>query len=240
MNKTIRILFVFSLLLNVILLAFLFCNSMEIKDNKDYFNFSKYKYSNIRPDDNGIPNAVFIGNSITENWMNVNPGFFYSNGYICRGTGGQTSSQLLLRFHQDVVSLKPQIVVINAGTNDIAGGDGFYDLEFTLNNIKSMVDIAHANDIAVILTAVLPAKEYKTSYFNTVTDVQPKIDELNNEIKLYAKAKNISFADFNELMRDDKGYIKESMTFDGVHPNIEGYKVMELLIKAVMDNILTE
>lgn len=241
MSKTYKILFLFSVCLNIILFIFLFSYLIEKKNTKDYFYFNKYERSNVSLIKEGNPcKTVFIGNSITENWIHTNPDFFIENEYINRGIGGQTSSQLLLRFYQDVVELKPKVVVINAGANDIARGDGFYSLVFTLNNIRSMTDIAKTNKIKVILTAVLPAEKYRTSYFNTVNEVQPEIDNLNKYIKSYARINDIPFIDYNTVLRDEKGYFKDDFTFDGVHPGPEGYKVMEGLIKPIIDSILAE
>lgn len=241
MSKTYKILFLFSVCLNIVFIIFLFPYLIEKRNGKDYFNFNKYEGSNVSLMKEGkVCKVVFIGNSITENWIHTNTAFFTENGYINRGIGGQTSSQLLLRFYQDVIELKPKVVVINAGANDIGKGDGFYDLIFTLNNIKSMADIAKANNIKVILTAVLPAEKYKISYFTTIENIQPQIDNLNKFIKSYARMNDISFVDYNTDLRDDKGYFKDDLCFDGVHPNLEGYKVMEGLLKPIIDSILAE
>jgi len=238
MNKTIKALLVFSLLVNIILLIILIPYYIEKRNKKNYFNFDIYKENNISDKGNEKNKIVFIGNSITENWVNLNSYFFSSNNYLNRGVGGQTSSQLLLRFQQDVVELDPAVVVINAGTNDIAQGDGFYDPVYTLKNIKSMVDIAQAHRIEVILTAVLPAEKYKISYFKTVRDVQPLIDNFNKEIRLYAEEEGIPFVDYNTAMRNNRGWLKDNLTFDGVHPDASGYKVMEKLIKSTIDSIM--
>lgn len=147
MKKRLRIFFALSFTFNLALLLTFFYYVYKERVRKEYFSFEKYREINkqLSVDDN--IRAVFIGNSITENWMNIDPDFFIENGFLCRGIGGQTSSQLLLRFRQDVVELCPKVVVINAGANDIGQGDGFYDVDFTFDNIKSMSDIAKANNI---------------------------------------------------------------------------------------------
>lgn len=241
MNKTGKVLLIISVCINFVLIAILlYPKWVGEKTFDEYFSFGSYKDENMPLKKTGAAKVIFIGNSITRNWMNTDPEFFTSNGYTCRGIGGQTSSQLLLRFYQDVVELSPQIVIVNAGTNDIAMGDGFYDAQFTLNNIKAMVDIATHNGIKVVLTSVLPAKEYKTSRLNTVKDVTSDIDELNTEIEKYAQERNLYFIKYNNFLSDEKGYFNKNLTFDGVHPNAEGYKVMEGLIKPIIDSILAE
>jgi len=240
MNKTIKIVFVLSVCLNMIFSITLFLSLTKKKVAKDYFNFTAYSNDNLLVKKQQNTKVVFIGNSITKNWINLNPDFFISNGYINRGIGGQTSSQMLLRFYKDVVELKPKVVVINTGTNDIARGDGFYDPLFTLDNIKSMTAIAVANDAKVILTSVLPAKEYKTSRFNTVENVGYEINKLNIEVEKYAKNHHIHFIDYYSMMNDTQNHLRSDLTFDGVHPNVEGYKIMEDLIKPIIDSILVK
>lgn len=241
MSKTNKVILLISVCINIVLIAILFYPKFAGEKTFDtYFSFDRYKSDNISLKRAGNAKVIFIGNSITQNWININSGFFVSNGYTCRGIGGQTSSQLLLRFYQDVIELNPRVVVINAGTNDIAMGDGFYDPRFTLNNIKAMVDIATENDIKVILTSVLPAKEYKTSRFDTIKDVVPDVEDLNEEIERYAGERSLHFINYNKFLRDENGYFNKNLTFDGVHPNAEGYKVMEELIKPIIDSILVE
>ncbi len=240
MNKTLKIVFVLSVCLNMIFSITLFLSLTKKKAMKDYFNFTAYSSDNLLVKKQENTKVVFIGNSITKNWINLNPNFFVSNGYINRGIGGQTSSQMLLRFYQDVIELKPKVVVINTGTNDIARGDGFYDPLFTLDNIKSMTAIAVANDAKVILTSVLPAKEYKTSRFNTVENVDYEINKLNIEVEKYAKRHHIHFIDYYSMMNDTQNHLRSDLTFDGVHPNVEGYKIMEDLIKPIIDSILVK
>lgn len=177
--------------------------------------------------------VVFIGNSITEKWARFHPDWFKNNGYYGRGIGGQTSSQMLLRFHLDVVDLEADIVVINAGTNDIAENTGPYHPEFTLANIKSMAEIARANGIKVILSSVLPHDHFV--WRPTVQDVTQKIDLLNLAIKAYADKNKIPFVDYNKEMRDSKGAMKEGLSNDGVHPFPDTYKMMEAIVKPYID-----
>lgn len=192
----------------------------------------RYKNKNSFVPDGSI---VFIGDSFTEKWVETNPEFFESNNYIGRGIGGQSSSQLLLRFRQDVLDLNPSAVVINVGTNDIAENIGPYSPDFTLDCIKSMADLAACAGVKVILSSVLPAGEFW--WKPEVSNIPVKIDDLNKQIKLYADAKGFSYIDYNSAMRDEKGGLIETYGVDGAHPSAEGYKVMEKISKSVLDNI---
>ena len=180
--------------------------------------------------------VVFLGNSITEFWMRNHPEFFLENDYINRGIGGQTSYQFLLRFREDVLKLKPNVVVINAGTNDIAENTGPYVEEYTFGNIVSMVELARANRIKVVLTSVLPARQFP--WRPSITDAMSKIRALNARIEESAEKTRIPFVDYFSAMVDDQG---EAMAAEyapeGVHPNSKGYAVMEQLIKPVIEKI---
>ena len=178
--------------------------------------------------------VVLIGNSITEGWVNQDSTFFKTNNYVGRGISGQTSPQLLLRFRQDVLDLKPKAVVINIGTNDIAENTGAYNPKFTLDNIKSMAELAQANGIKVILSAVLPVGKYPWS--PEIKDVPQKIDELNKNIKAYASEKKFPYIDYNTAMRDETGAMRAGLADDGVHPNMSGYVIMEKLAKEAIIN----
>lgn len=207
-------------------------NSQSLNESP---NFMKYKGANselIKSE----KMVVFIGNSITEGWVNTHPDFFTDNNYVGRGIGGQTSPQLLLRFRRDVIDLNPVAVVINIGTNDIAENTGKYDAEFTLENIKSMAELAHANGIQVILSAVLPVGEYP--WRKEIKNVPQQIDALNAAIKAYAQCKGFRYIDYNTPMRNDTGGLIEAYGYDGVHPNAKGYEVMEKIVKAVIGEVI--
>ena len=182
--------------------------------------------------------VVLIGNSITEGWVYQDSTFFKTNNYVGRGISGQTSPQLLLRFRQDVLDLKPKAVVINIGTNDIAENTGAYNPKFTLDNIKSMAELAQANGIKVILSAVLPVGKYPWS--PEIKDVPQKIDELNKNIKAYASEKKFPYIDYNTAMRDEKGAMRAGLADDGVHPNMSGYVIMEKLAKETIDKVVVK
>lgn len=177
--------------------------------------------------------VVFLGNSITEGWVRTHPDFFKENNYIGRGIGGQTSYQFLLRFRQDVINLQPDLVVINAGTNDVAENAGPYNADYTMGNIISMVELAKANKIKVILTSVLPAARF--GWRPNITDAAQKIAALNSRIEQYAKEHKIPYVNYYEKMVVGHDHaLNPAYTKDGVHPTAEGYDVMEeLIVKAI-------
>ena len=166
-----------------------------------------------------------MGNSITEGWVRTHPDFFKTNGYIGRGISGQTSYQFLLRFREDVINLSPALVVINAGTNDVAENTGAYNEDYTFGNIASMAELAKANKIKVILTSVLPAAQ--------------KIQSLNARIEAYAKANKIPFVNYYQpMVVGENKALNPQYTKDGVHPTGEGYDIMEALIKQAIEKAL--
>lgn len=217
----------------LILLSFFLVDANAQKFN-DLINLSRYAEANkqLPPTTDNDMRIVFLGNSITQGWVRLRPDFFTSNNFVGRGIGGQTSPQLLSRFRRDVVDLAPHAVIINIGTNDIAENTGVYDQDFTLGNIKSMAEIAQANNIIVILSSVLPAGGFKWNA--AITDAVEKIDTLNAEIKKYAEAKNYLYIDYNTPLRDSNGALKSHFGDDGVHPNAECYELMEsIVLKAI-------
>lgn len=186
------------------------------------------------------PDAIFIGNSITEQWSYYRANFMTENNYLNRGIGGETSPQLLLRFRRDVVDLKPKIVVIAAGINDIAENTGRYDPEFTFDNILSMTEIANQNGIKVILASLLPSTNEAVSWHHPIAHTPEKIADLNKKIKELALEKGYGYVDyFSALVGEDKG-LKPEFTVDGVHINAEAYKVMEPLVKQEINKILSQ
>lgn len=199
--------------------------------NTDWANIQKYSNQN-----NGIkmekqkPIAVFMGNSITEIWANQNPDFFKDNDYVGRGIGGQITPQMLGRFREDVLNLKPKVVVINGGINDIAENMGVpYKEELTFGYIKSMAELAKANGIKVILTSVLPAANIPWN--SNIREVPEKVESLNRNIKAYAEANKFAYVDYYSSLVDQNRGMKASFTTDGVHVSPEGYKIMDKIIK---------
>ena len=192
---------------------------------QDWPNFNRYRSDNAKLElpKSGESRVVFMGNSITDFWINNCPEYFADNGYIDRGISGQTTPQMLVRFRADVVQLKPAVVTILAGTNDIAGNTGPSTLEMIADNIFSMAELAQANGIKVVLCSVLPAYDYP---WKSGLNPAPKIVTLNKMIKAYADAHSYIYLDYFSAMVDDRLGMKAEYTKDGVHPNKVGYEVM--------------
>ena len=185
-----------------------------------------------------LPNEtriVFMGNSITAGWSKICPGFFQGKPYINRGISGQTTPQMLVRFRVDVLNLKPSIVIILAGTNDIAENTGRSTPEMILNNIISMAELAKANGIKVILCSVLPALDY---YWRPGLKPAEKIVSLNSLIQKYAAENELIFIDYFSSMADDQKGLKNELTSDGIHPNETGYKIMAPLTEVAIQKAL--
>ena len=183
--------------------------------------------------------VVLMGNSITEGWVFMRPEFFENRDYINRGIGGQTTPQMLLRFRPDVVDLNPKVVLILAGTNDIAGNTGFTPLETIIGNIKSMAEIANANGIEVVISSILPAIKY---LWKPGLNPAPKIISINKELKAYAKQNNFIYLDYFTAMVDDNDGLKVpdyTAADDLVHPNVAGYLVMEKLAEKAIETALS-
>ena len=210
------------------------------KQTHDQFaNFKRYEQANkeLPAPAKKEKRVVFMGNSITEGWVKIHPEFFKENGYVGRGISGQTSYQFLLRFREDVINLKPKLVIINAGTNDIAENTGPYDIDITFGNIASMAEIAKANKIKVILTSVLPAAGFRWN--KKITDAPDRIEALNAKIKEYAKANKIPYVDYyTPMVTGAERALNPDYSKDGVHPTLDGYIVMEAVIKPVIDKAL--
>jgi lysophospholipase L1-like esterase/dienelactone hydrolase len=203
---------------------------------KDWANLKKYSADNtvLALQSRDAHRVLFLGNSITEFWVYQDPDFFSQNPYIGRGISGQTTPQMLLRFRQDVLNLKPEIVVINAGINDIAENTGPYDPQVTLGNIISMAELAKANHIKVILASVHPAIGFP--WRKEVQDVPGKIIRLNEMIKAYAQENKITYLDYHTAMKNAQNGMSPDLAADGVHPTLAGYKIMEELAqKAIVE-----
>ena len=183
--------------------------------------------------------AVFIGNSITQRWQEAHPAFFSDNGFVCRGISGQATTPMLVRFRHDVVSIRPKVVVIHAGINDIAENDGPYRETVTFSNIQSMVEIACANHIKVVLTSVLPATVFRKA--PQVTDRAERIAGLNRLIQGYAERNKIPYVDYYHYLGCESGsdiIFRPELTTDGVHPNADGYTRMESILMKVLRKML--
>ena len=202
-------------------------------------NLNKYKEENLSL---GLPKQgenriVFMGNSITEGWKSLSPNFFLDNNYVNRGIGGETSTQMLLRFRSDVINLKPTAVVILAGINDIAENQGPISIPDIARNIFFMSQLASENNIKVILCSVLPAYDFP---WRPGLNPKDKVISLNDLIQKHAQENSFEYVDYFSSMVDErKGLIKEYGN-DEVHPNLEGYKVMESIIQKSINKVLNK
>jgi lysophospholipase L1-like esterase len=191
----------------------------------DWANLARYRDANrdLPPAVDSQPRVVFMGDSITELWDRDSGKFFASQGYIGRGISGQTTPQMLIRFQQDVVALKPKVVVINAGTNDIAGNTGPSTLEMIEDNLKSMAQIATANGIYLVLASVTPAYDYP---WKRGLEPAEKVVALNSWMKGYCARTGCVYADYFTPMSDEKHGMREGLSRDGIHPTPAGYAIM--------------
>lgn len=215
------------------LLLFIFISMSETSFAQDWANLAKYETENsqLPPKQSGEKRIVFMGDSITEFWSQIHPDFFTNTSYINRGISGQTTPQMLIRFRPDVLNLHPDVVVILAGVNDIAGNTGPTTNDAIFGNIISMVELAKANAIKVILCSVLPANNF---YWRPNEKAAETIIQLNQLIQSYANQMHIPFVDYHTAMADTKKGLPKEFSDDGVHPNLKGYQTMQpLLEKAV-------
>ncbi len=181
--------------------------------------------------------VVFFGNSITIGWLHTMPSFFEGKPYINRGIGGQTTPQMLVRFRQDVIDLKPRVVVILAGTNDIAGNTGPMTLEETLGNLISMTELAKANGIAVVLCSVLPASDYP---WRPGLNPDVKIPKLNAMIQKYTAEAGVIYLDYFSAMANEEKGLDPDLAHDGVHPSRKGYELMAPLAESAIQQALKQ
>jgi len=222
-----------------ILHLFIFLFMSTISQAQDWANLNRFKKDNsVLPTPSANENRiVFMGNSITESWSALNPSFFEGKPYVNRGIGGQTTPQMLVRFRVDVIDLQPKVVVILAGTNDIAENTGPTTLEAIFDNIASMAELAESHGIKVVLTSVLPAYDYP---WRTGLHPNIKIPELNRMIKKYAQKQNFIYLDFFKKMSTKNNAFIEKYTYDGVHPNKEGYEFMGPLTEKAISKALKQ
>ncbi|MDP4282137.1 MAG: SGNH/GDSL hydrolase family protein [Bacteroidota bacterium] len=219
MKKVLTILFI---------LASLNVFSQNDMNRTDWGNLKKYAKENaaLKPRLMNEKRIVFMGNSITELWNLLDSNFFEKNHYLNRGISGQTTPQMLVRFRSDVIDLKPSVVVILAGINDIAENTGPISLESIFGNIVSMAQLAKVNGITPVLCSVLPANVIP---WNPQIKPADKVIRLNAMIQEYCKKNKLIYLDYYSKMANDQKGLDLKYTSDGVHPNLAGYKVMEPL-----------
>ncbi len=212
---------------------------------KDWAELDRYRAANaaLAPPAKEEPRVLFMGDSITDMWaLPQFGGFFPGKPYVDRGIGGQTTPQMVLRFRPDVIALQPQVVVILAGTNDIAGNTGPMTLEETEGNLATMAELARVHGIRVVLSSVMPVSDLTTSEGKHIvqTDRRPpeRILMLNEWIKRYAAENGCVYLDYFSATVDEKGFLKGSITNDGLHPNAQGYAVMAPLAEKAIQEAL--
>ncbi len=223
-------------------LTFLFISNSIMAQKKindswiDWANFKKYEADNnkVEPPIKNETRVVFMGNSIFEGWIRLRPEFFSGKPYFDRGISGQTTPQMLLRMYDDVIALQPDIMVLKAGINDIAENNAPYNPDHTLDNIKAMAQLARFNKIKVILCSVLPASDFRWR-----PGLQPgdKVIALNEAIKKFATENKFYYLDLYSAVVDDNKGMRKEYASDGVHPTVEGYKVMEPLLEEAIRKV---
>jgi lysophospholipase L1-like esterase len=171
-----------------------------------------------------------MGNSITDNWARMHEAFFTENNFVGRGISGQVTAQMLARFRADVLNLHPKVVVIMAGTNDVARNQKYMPVEHVAGNIISMVELAIAHGIKPIILSILPANKY--GWRPEITDSTQQILQINALLESYAKLNGISYIDLFNLMKDENQGLPKKYSQDGVHPNLDGYALIEPIVKA--------
>jgi len=209
----------------------------------DFANYARYRDANskLAPPAKDEKRVVFMGDSITDGWKLAE--YFPNLPYINRGISGQKTPQMLIRFRPDVIDLKPKVVVILAGTNDISAYPGPNVLGDIKANLTSMVDLAHANGINVVLATVMPVSDYNKNaagvpIVRTVLRPPAQIDELNKWIKQFCAERKLVYLDYFSAMADSKGLLKEEIANDGLHPNAKGYELIKPLAEAAIKTAL--
>jgi lysophospholipase L1-like esterase len=210
------------------------------KTLQDWPNLKRYAEDNakIGAPTPGEQRVVFLGDSITDAWGRRGGKFFPGSAFINRGISGQTTPQMLIRFRPDVIELKPKVVVILAGTNDLAGNTGPMTLDMIQQNLTSMAELATANGIRVVFSSVMPVCDYHRP--QTARRPPAQILALNTWMQAYAKQHKHLYIDYHSAMQDETGMLKKELTGDGLHPNDAGYAVMEPLAEKAFTQALKQ
>ncbi|MDB5029391.1 SGNH/GDSL hydrolase family protein [Mucilaginibacter sp.] len=222
---------------NSIILLFLLVTVAAEAQNPDWPNIKRFEQANSKVPSpaKGEKRVVYMGDSLTDFWINKDSTFFAGKPYYDRGISGQTTGQMLVRFREDVINLKPAVVVILAGINDIAENNGPSKLEDVMGNIISMAELAKVNHIKVVLSSVLPAAAFP---WRPSIDPKPKVKALNDMMKEYAQKNNFVYLDYFTAMVDENQGLPKNLAKDGVHPTLEGYKIMEPLVEKAIAEAL--
>ena len=205
----------------------------QMRRMMDWAGFNRYAEANKTVSQ--APLAVFMGDSITDNWGTMRPDFFSTHQYLCRGIGGQTVEQMLARFQADVVDLHPRVVVILAGINNIAGNNGKIEFENIVACLRSMCEITRANDIVPILCSLTPCHRF---FWNQEAKPAQEVIQLNAMLKDYAGKNGIEYVDYHTPMAQPGGEISKEDSADGCHPTVAGYQKMEAIVVPAIDRVL--
>ena len=211
---------------------------MTIDIHTDWPNLAKYRKANeeLKGSSSREDRIVLVGDSITEGWTEFNPGFFQENNMVNRGISGQTTPQMLIRLKQDAIHLDPKIIIINGGTNDIWGNTGPSTPEMIIDNLCSMAEIASKNNIQVVLSTILPVYQYPER--DDIIDPPKTISFINSVLQDYCKKNSLAFLDYFSPMADEKKGLRSDYGTDGVHPNKQGYSVMEQVVRETISGIV--
>jgi lysophospholipase L1-like esterase len=203
----------------------------------DWPNLGHYRKEN---ENLGLPSEgehriVFMGDSITEEWGHLYPQFFADKQLVNRGIGGQTTPQMLIRFKPDVIDLKPDTVIILAGTNDIAGNTGPASEKMITDNLFAMAELAMFHEIKVVISSILPV--YKYEWTDKVEDPPGTIFSINEKVRVFVEKHDLLYLDYYSQMVDEKSGLRSEYSEDGVHPNEAGYKVMSKIAGDMISKI---
>lgn len=218
-------------------LVFVTMAVFSFSQSKDWFGFDRYKADNEKIIENkNFPEVVFMGNSITDNWAYFHPNFFSEHNFCGRGIGGQTSSQMLVRFVCDVIDLQPKAVVIMTGTNDVAHNEYWVSPDDVIKNIVAMCQLAQANGIVPIISSIPPCSEFP--WRKEIVNPGQTIVEINQRLKSYAETTGLVYVDYHSAFADEHLGFPESLSSDGCHPDPETYFTMEEMVLEAIDKAL--
>ena len=205
--------------------------------SQDWFRFRDYQADNARIiASKEYPDVVFLGNSITENWAYFHPEFFSEHNYLGRGIGGQTSAHMLVRFQSDVIALHPKVVVIMAGTNDVAHNDFWVAPGEVVNNVISMCLLAQANGIIPIISSITPCNRFV--WRKEIENAGQTIVEINIALRAYAEANGIVYVDYHSALVDENLGLPKNLSEDGCHPDPDTYYLMEAMVMEAINEVL--
>lgn len=208
----------------------------QLQTQRDWAGLCRYRTENDLQRRQPSPDVIFLGDSITESWLHADPEYF-SGKVIDRGISGQTTSQILLRFYPDVVALRPRVVHILAGTNDVLQGVGPIGDDDILNNISAMIDIAQVNRIKVVLASILPIS---VRPWRPALRPADRLTRLNHRLQALAASRRVAFVDYFAAMKGRDQGLRADLGNDGVHPNRAGYAVMRPMAQRAIDHLLND